>query len=596
MPLAYAYSRFSTSEQLKGDSLARQQSRVDVWARANPEHKIELFDDRGVSAWKGANATVGQLAQFLDKLRSNQLEQGSTLLIENFDRLSRQAIEEAQTLFLEIVQKGTTIVTLHNNKAYRRPLSLVDIMTALIEMDIAHQESQKKSERVRAAYASRRVTGKVMHTAANTPRWLSLVDRERFEPIPERVAIIREIFELAAEGMGQFRIAKHLAAAGHKPWGKGKFWHASNIQKIIRGRMVLGTYVAKVDGKEVTRTDYFPAVIPTDLWQRANDRSVRRTASRGASHDERNLVRGIAVSAVDGTAMVHRKGVAATPEMRAVHNKIAYLRTQLKSAKGKAKSQIEKDLSAAIKARQDLNAERAAGNRPGYVYAYERLASMATISTGTKTPHWVDYRKVESRLIEFVQAFAPQLIARSRSGVVDTTAAELAAARDDLAKAQKMIKKLAKTIIGDEDPSPTLISTLKDWERAEKAAGKAVERAEIAAARPTGVPQIRDAALVTPEGRREVRAQLARWINRLEIGRDYLSITIDGGLVTCRVPFEGPLIDMDAFEVHVATADMHEETEFDRIRAAEALIQAAEQRWSEPTKKSGSDDAGTVGN
>ena len=57
---AYSYVRFSTPEQLKGDSRRRQLQLSEDYAR---EHDLDLaeesFQDLGVSAFKGKNAKEG---------------------------------------------------------------------------------------------------------------------------------------------------------------------------------------------------------------------------------------------------------------------------------------------------------------------------------------------------------------------------------------------------------------------------------------------------------------------------------------------------------------------------------------------------------
>src|SRR5437879_2330587 len=65
-PKAYSYLRFSTPDQLKGDSQRRQLEAARSYAR---EQGLELdeeltFHDLGVTAFRGKNANVGMLARF----------------------------------------------------------------------------------------------------------------------------------------------------------------------------------------------------------------------------------------------------------------------------------------------------------------------------------------------------------------------------------------------------------------------------------------------------------------------------------------------------------------------------------------------------
>ena len=67
MAKAYSYLRFSTPEQIHGDSLRRQTEGARTYAAT---HNLELdesltFRDLGVSAFRGANAVEGALGQFV---------------------------------------------------------------------------------------------------------------------------------------------------------------------------------------------------------------------------------------------------------------------------------------------------------------------------------------------------------------------------------------------------------------------------------------------------------------------------------------------------------------------------------------------------
>ena len=96
-PKAYSYLRFSTPEQQKGDSFRRQASMAESYALKkglNLDSAL-TFHDLGVSAFKGANAETGRLADFLEAVRAGLVPQGSFLLVEALDRLSRLAPRKA---------------------------------------------------------------------------------------------------------------------------------------------------------------------------------------------------------------------------------------------------------------------------------------------------------------------------------------------------------------------------------------------------------------------------------------------------------------------------------------------------------------------
>ncbi|MFT6910372.1 MAG: DNA invertase Pin-like site-specific DNA recombinase, partial [Oleiphilaceae bacterium] len=104
---AYLYSRCSTLRQEDGDSLDRQKIIGDKFIK---DHGLELADaieDIGKSSFHGVNREENSgLSIFLNACRGTdrKIKEGSTLVIEKIDRLSRQGINEGQKLLLELVE------------------------------------------------------------------------------------------------------------------------------------------------------------------------------------------------------------------------------------------------------------------------------------------------------------------------------------------------------------------------------------------------------------------------------------------------------------------------------------------------------------
>src|SRR5690606_33715882 len=90
-PLAYSYVRMSTDAQQKCDSLRRQTELSKAYAERSGLTLVEDFKlhDIGVSAFKGDNAATGALRRFLEAVENGKIPQGSYLLVESLDRLSR---------------------------------------------------------------------------------------------------------------------------------------------------------------------------------------------------------------------------------------------------------------------------------------------------------------------------------------------------------------------------------------------------------------------------------------------------------------------------------------------------------------------------
>jgi DNA invertase Pin-like site-specific DNA recombinase len=143
---AYSYVRFSTPEQMQGDSFRRQTELANRYAKKKGlilDDTIS-FQDLGVSAYKGKNASVGALRRFLDLVEVGEIEEGSFLLVESLDRITRSQIVRAQGLFMEIIASGVNLVTLADEKEYSEEginANPMDFMYSLLIMMRAHEES-----------------------------------------------------------------------------------------------------------------------------------------------------------------------------------------------------------------------------------------------------------------------------------------------------------------------------------------------------------------------------------------------------------------------------------------------------------------------
>jgi DNA invertase Pin-like site-specific DNA recombinase len=304
-PRAYSYVRMSTDLQLKGDSLRRQ---LEASAAYAATHDLELVDesrleDIGVSAFKGANVAEGALGRFLDAAKAGKVPAGSFLLVESLDRLSRQEVRKSLGIFLSIIDAGVNIVTLADNRVYTaQKTELVDLLTSLVIMSRAHEESQTKSRRVGAAWANKRANARTRPLTATCPAWLRLLqDRTKYEVIEDRAATVRLVFEESASGIGNYSITQRLNKRRVPHFGKSNGWHPSYVSKILKNRAVIGEFQPHrlIDGERRPDGDavkgYFPAVVDEQLFYRVqlglHERLERGAGRKGAGVS--NLFSGI---------------------------------------------------------------------------------------------------------------------------------------------------------------------------------------------------------------------------------------------------------------------------------------------------------------
>lgn len=264
MPKAYSYIRFSSAKQEEGDSLRRQEKLANDYAR---EHQLDLdtssYRDLGISAFKGKNAAEGKLKLFLDAVNEGLIVKGSFLLVESLDRLSRTEVQDALAQLLNIINQDITVVTLLDRHVYSRKTVRDDrgisLIISISHMARAHDESATKSARVKEAWNAKRERGDIL--TAMAPAWLRLnADRKGWLQVPEKVQVVRQIFDLASQGHGSPSIARRLNAEGVATMARASDWSFGTVAAILKNEAVIGRYTSKKTDAEPI-DGYFPEII-----------------------------------------------------------------------------------------------------------------------------------------------------------------------------------------------------------------------------------------------------------------------------------------------------------------------------------------------
>ncbi len=279
------------------------------------------LQDAGVSAFRGMNAATGALRGFLDACGSNQVRPGSYLIVENLDRLSRDETLEAVMLFLGILQKNITLVTLTPEQEFNKDnLDLARLVLAVAELARGHGESLIKSERSRSNWDKRRrnIANEIL--TGRKPSWIDIEDG-KFVLDQTKAATVRRIFDMAVNGHGIGNIAKTLNREGVPTISKAANWHDSYIYKILVNRACIGEFqpriltIEKVEqaGMPTRKVktfqpigqpikSYYPSVVTDDVFFKAQQALKTRCRTGGRTcNGVNNLFTGLAV-AEDGTA------------------------------------------------------------------------------------------------------------------------------------------------------------------------------------------------------------------------------------------------------------------------------------------------------
>lgn len=315
MTKAFSYIRFSTPEQLKGDSLRRQTELSEKYAK---EHDLVLDDsiklqDLGLSAYSGAHLGKGALGAFLKLVEEGKIKSGSVLLVESLDRLSREKPLKAFRQFTDIIDKGIKIVTLTDNLEHtieivnKDPYRLFGSLSVMIR---AHEESDTKAMRLAKAWENKRtlaINGKRKLTA-KCPAWLKLDEgKTKFFTIPDRAKEIQNIFQMKLSGKGATAIVHELNVTEDiwKPTSRDKRkgcdgWRESYIKKILKNRAVIGEFqpYKMINGKRQPigepLLDYYPSIVDKNIFYRVQEQFKQNTHKGGKTGKVKNLFTHIA--------------------------------------------------------------------------------------------------------------------------------------------------------------------------------------------------------------------------------------------------------------------------------------------------------------
>lgn len=339
LPVAIDYLRFSGVRQELGDSRRRQRGLSDAWSeRTGVPIDLSLADE-GVSGLKGLNHSDPEryaLAQFLELIEQGRVLPGDYLLLENFDRLSREEEVPATHLLTSILMAGVRVVQLAPHELEMTAKSdMFAIFRAVMELGRGHGESERKHQTVSAAYAANReaaAAGQVNYHGC-IPAWIRRLGAGKpasARPLAlddQKAVAVKYIFRLASEGLGYTAITRRLQAEQVPPFcartprldpetgeplrGRGGrvryqmegvkygngIWTRPYVVSIIRGREAVGELTTKT-GQILP----IPAAITEDEWLAAQAGRAERNKHRGRSREKGpvNLFQGMLTDALTG--------------------------------------------------------------------------------------------------------------------------------------------------------------------------------------------------------------------------------------------------------------------------------------------------------
>lgn len=287
MSKVYSYTRFSAMKQAEGHSAERQAAYAAKWAA---EHGLTLdtslsLRDEGLSAYHQRHIKTGALGAFLQAVEQGTVPKGSFLIVEGLDRLSRAEPIQAQAQLAQIVNAGITVVTASDGKQYSREKlkeNPMDLVYSLLVMIRAHEESDTKSKRVRAAFrkmCEAWVAGSYRGLIRQgvDPSWLTLDEEGKWQFIPDRAEAMRESVKLYGAGWGVRRIRAEMERRGLPPIA------GNNPSRLLALRSLIGEKEVTVDGETFRLEGYYPPLITREQWDEMQAGAANRKITRDRS-------------------------------------------------------------------------------------------------------------------------------------------------------------------------------------------------------------------------------------------------------------------------------------------------------------------------
>lgn len=289
-PIALVYTRVSTGAQEDGTSLATQERACRAFAKTHGYRVAAVFSDvhSGAELYERP-----RLSALRDAIRRHEAD---ALIVYALDRLARDIGHQ----FVVIEECDRAGVVLH---CVSEPLDRSPEGKAITAMRGAFAEIE------RAKISERTMRGKLAKLNAGIPVMRAPYGYRQANgkrTIAEyEAAVVREIFELAADGESLRGIMRTLNARGI-PAPAGGNWGRTHVYRILtnpayKGATVAMRWRARKHAQAIRRpaTDHIilpagvtPAIVDDQLWDRVAARVHQRDATRTRNESRPFLLRG----------------------------------------------------------------------------------------------------------------------------------------------------------------------------------------------------------------------------------------------------------------------------------------------------------------
>ena len=295
-------SKKQTEESKSG--LDRQDAEYVHWLATNTSYRNldgYVCRDAGVSG-RGTNRTKGALSVLLKDARLGRFPHKTVVVVENMNRLTRDAPREAYKLIIAMCDYGLGIAfTQWGGKIFwgeEDDPTWFQIMGAIMQASIDWKHKQGLSKGSIDKVNKQLLAGDLSHFKPRKegekptmyPFWLNFDEKiNDFIVIKKWGELIQRIFDMG-ETMGAKKIAHIFLKEGiTNPKGK-PFSDKTIRQRILDNRQVLGEKVRNIDGVDKIIYGIFPSLITPEQFDNVNAAKQERTTKPNKNAPNRKMV------------------------------------------------------------------------------------------------------------------------------------------------------------------------------------------------------------------------------------------------------------------------------------------------------------------
>lgn len=265
MKKAVIYARYSSHSQ-RDESIEGQLRECHDYASKNDYLIVEEYCDKALTGKTDARAA------FQKMIRDAKNNRFDCVLVYKLDRFARNRYDSA--MYKNILKK-------HNVKVISIMENISDspegiILESVLE-GMAEYYSANLSQNIKRGMTENALQCKF--NGSGIPIGFDITEDKHYVINPVEAPIVREIYELYANGDSVTEIIRHCNAMGYKT-KKGRAFTRNSLRTILTNEKYVGTY----RHGDVVIENGIPAIVDRALYEKVNKMVAVNTTSRGRAN------------------------------------------------------------------------------------------------------------------------------------------------------------------------------------------------------------------------------------------------------------------------------------------------------------------------